>query len=504
MQGTSDPNRQLMDAVSLVGHLVRPNSIYALLGEHRTRLFPDELFSDLFGSATGRPSVPGDVVATVMVLAALENRSDREAIEALRSDLRWKVACGVALDYEGFHPTVLTLWRNKLRDSDRPRRIFEAVSEVIATSGVIASKTRRALDSTVLDDAVVRQDTIMQLVAQIRKVRRSIPALREIALVAHDYDNAGSKPMCAWGDPTDIERVLSELICDATELLNGAAELELDDDQADAIGLLGLVSCQDVEPADEPGRWRIARRSAPGRLVSVVDPDARHVHKTTSVYRDGFKAHIGVEPDTGLITAVDLSAGNAGDAVVGPDLIKHEPPGIEVLADSAYGSGEFRHHLAQRGDTAVVKPAYLRRAVPNGFSIDDFVVTPTTVSCPAKHSVALSSKGNASFGSRCEGCDLRNRCTTAAKGRSIHLHPHHELLAAARRQAQTPEFIELYRQYRPMVERSLAWLTRKARKVRYRGIERNRIGLAHRAAAINLVRLNNLGLQWRDNTWVVA
>ena len=88
---------------ALVGHLVAPGSVYAFLAEHRRRLFPDELFADLFPSGRGRPSVPADVVATVMVLQSLEGLSDREAAQALRTDLRWKVAAGLALDDEGFH-----------------------------------------------------------------------------------------------------------------------------------------------------------------------------------------------------------------------------------------------------------------------------------------------------------------------------------------------------------------------------------------------------------------
>ncbi len=86
------------------------------LAEHRQRLFPDELFADLFGSGRGRPSVPADVIATVMVLQALEGLSDRDAIAAVADEHRagrWPP--GGALHDEGFHPTVLTLWRNKLR-----------------------------------------------------------------------------------------------------------------------------------------------------------------------------------------------------------------------------------------------------------------------------------------------------------------------------------------------------------------------------------------------------
>jgi hypothetical protein len=60
-------------------------------------LFPDGMFADLLMSANGRPSVPADVVASAIVLQSLQGLSDREAIEALRCDLRWKVVCGLAL-----------------------------------------------------------------------------------------------------------------------------------------------------------------------------------------------------------------------------------------------------------------------------------------------------------------------------------------------------------------------------------------------------------------------
>jgi Transposase domain (DUF772) len=140
MQGSSDLNRTLLDAAALVGHLVPVGTVYGFLAEHRQRLFPDELFADLFASGRGRPSVPADVIATVLVLQSLEGLSDRDALQAVRTDLRWKVAAGLTLDDEGFHPTVLTLWRNKLRQSDRPERIFDAVRDVIAATGVLTAR----------------------------------------------------------------------------------------------------------------------------------------------------------------------------------------------------------------------------------------------------------------------------------------------------------------------------------------------------------------------------
>jgi hypothetical protein len=269
----------------------------------------------------------------------------------LQTDIAWKAAAGLALTDEAFHPTVLTLWRNKLRASKSPQRIFDAVRAVIAESGVIAGKNRRALDSTVLDDAVARQDTVTMLVDQIRRVRKLVPELASVWVREHNYD--GGRPPCDWADPADRDRLVSELVDDANELVWAAEDLELDPVQADAVALLALVAGQDVEPGDGPGQWRIARRTAPDRVISTVDPDARHAHKTRRAYRDGYKAHIAAEPDTGLITACDIGAGNAGDTDAAPDLIATEPAGTEVLGDSAYSAGQFRAHLAERN----MKPA---------------------------------------------------------------------------------------------------------------------------------------------------
>ena len=91
--------------------------------------------------------------------------SDREAIGRLRCDIRWKAAAGLGLCDGGFHPTVLTLWRARLRRSETPERIFDAVREVVDQSGVLSGRVRRVLDSTVLDDAVVTQDTVTMITA---------------------------------------------------------------------------------------------------------------------------------------------------------------------------------------------------------------------------------------------------------------------------------------------------------------------------------------------------
>jgi hypothetical protein len=495
-----------MDAAAWCRHLIADGSVYAFLADHRDELFPAELFADLVVQGRSHPSVPTQVVATVMVLQALEGLSDREAASALRRDIAWKVACGLRLDDEGFHPTVLVYWRARLRASQRPRRIFEAVRQVVEQTGVLRGRGRRVLDSTILADAVATQDTVTQLVAAIRRVRRLVPGARGVELATHDYDRPG-KPVCAWDDPQATQALVSGLVNDALALLAVVTDLELAVEQAEAVALLALVAGQDVEPGQRPGSWRIARRVAKDRVLSTVDPQARHARKTSAHRRDGYKAHIATEPETGLVTECALTAAATPDGPTGVGLLGAEQPGLEVLADSAYGGGETRAALRAAGHTQTIKPIPLQSAVPGGFTIHDFRIDRSAgmVRCPAGATAPITSSGQVSFARRCRGCPLHRRCTTAKGGRTIHLHPHEDELRAARRQAVTRSFQHSYRRWRPMVERSIAWLVADGcRRVPYRGIERNELWWSVRVAAVNLRRLLALGLARRDQSWVLA
>ena len=202
MLGRSDEQRELLDAESVAGHLLKSGSVFGFLATHRHELFPDEMFADLFPTGRGRPSVPADVMASVITLQALQGLSDSETVDAVTFDLRWKAACGLPVTAAAFHPTTLTYWRRRLAASDRPNRIFDAVKAVVAATGALAGKARRALDSTVLDDAVATQDTVTQLIGAIRRVRRDVPGAAQVIAErcsAHDYDDPG-KPAIAWDD----------------------------------------------------------------------------------------------------------------------------------------------------------------------------------------------------------------------------------------------------------------------------------------------------------------
>jgi len=533
MQGESDRQRELLDVESVAGHLLEPGSVFALLAEHRDRLFPSELFADLFPSGRGRPSIPGEVIASVIVLQALYGHSDREAVDALTFDLRWKAACGYAIDAKGFDSSTLTYWRKRLAASDRPQRIFEVLRDVIAETGAVAGKTRRALDSTVLDDAVARQDTVTQLVAQVRRVGREVPGAKDLitthctrlaALTGQGYDQTG-KPPIAWEDQAARDELVTALVEDALALLAALddqvgleAITKAGGKPAEAVALLALVAGQDVEPAEDSdgtdGRWRIARRTAPDRVISTVDTDTRHAHKTRERRQDGFKAHVVVEPDTGLTTMCELTKTNGpqnSDAAVGAGLVTTDPTiaedqPVEVLGDSAYASADMLHTLAGKQWMPLVKPWPIKPAVEGGFTIDDFTFDPDagTLTCPAGLIRTPSPKGTVTFGAACRGCPLREQCTTSASGRAVLLGEHHQLQREHRQRAADAGFQAVYRQHRPMVERSIAWLTKGARRVPYRGVEKNNHWLHHRVAALNLRRLLAMGLSIENGTWVLT
>jgi hypothetical protein len=533
MQGFERMDRQLADVAALAGHLIPAGSMFAFLAGHRGEVFPDAEYADLFAPpGKGRPSVPATQMAAVMTLQALHDYSDRETAEAVRFDVRWKAAVGAALDDPGFDPSTLVYWRKRIARSERPHRVNDAVRKVVEQTGVLKGRRRRAVDSTIVADAVATQDTVTQLIAAIRRVAREVPgAAGQIAAVCtgHDYSMPG-KPKIDWDDPAAKDALVSALVNDANTVVAAFADAELDEPAAAALALLALVAGQDVEPAEgsdgRDGRWRIARKVAADRVISVTDPDARHTRKSVEARRDGYRAHLAAEPGTGIITDEKLTGASGednSDAAVAAQFLAAAHPGqdpagpgpagapqdqpLAWYADSAYGTGELRDAIGRAGDTAVIKPRPLRPAIEGGFTLDDFTVSADdgTVTCPNGVTRPVTASRAVTFGAACRGCPLRARCTASKTGRNITLHQHHAILSAARR--DWPGQRQDYRQHRPNVERAIAQTaTVRGRRVklRYRGQAKNNAWLKTRTAALNLRNLIGKGLTRQPGTWALA
>ena len=239
-------------------------------------------------------------MAAVLTLQALHDYSDQETAEAVRFDVRWKVAIGAPLDDAGFDPSTLVYWRNRIAKSQRPHRINDAARTVVQETGILRGRRRRAVDSTILADAVATQDTVTQLVSAIRKVAREVPgAAGQVAAVCtgHDYSVPG-KPKIDWDDPAAREALVSALVNDANALVAALRPEDSGQPEAPAVALLALVAGQDVEPAggsDGTGGGADARNVAGDRVIPTVDPDARHTRKSPEARRDGYRAHLSAD-----------------------------------------------------------------------------------------------------------------------------------------------------------------------------------------------------------------
>lgn len=494
------------------GEKLSPTSIYTLLYREGGRLFADEMFADLFNDV-GRCCVPPRIVATTMVLQRAEGLSDREAVERFQYDLRWKHAAGgLDFDYPGFVHTVLVDMRARLRKSKRPDRIFEATLEVAKHAGLVGRK--RVIDSTALYDAVATQDTVTLIRSAIRGLLRaadeSLAAELRAALQRDDDYVAPGKPSCDWDDEKAREALVDALARDAHAVLLKLDGGQLETPLKEAAALVATVVGQDLEQGED-GTFRIARRVASDRVISTVDSQARHGHKTKARSFDGYKGHIAVDPDSEIITHSEVTPGNTGDSEVTDKLLgdvlnqpveANRAAGVEVYGDASYGTAENVEKLEAAGIEANLK-VQLPSAPKGMYSKEHFEIDigNETVRCPAGDVVAFTSKnggGVANFGARCAGCPLRQKCTGSKDGRTITVHPKEPTLKKARDRQKAPEWKQKYRSTRPKIERKFGHLMSRrhgGRRARVRGCARVRQDFVLLAAAANLKRLSVLSAQ---------
>ena len=511
--GRADRQVDLLDdATGFCEESLPENSIYRFLARERDRLFPDELFADLF-TDRGRRSVPPSVVATVMVLQRLEGQSDREAVDRYAFDVRWRYAAGVG----GYGP-------------GRWDRFAHTVS-------------------TPLYDAVATMDTVTLIRSALRGLLAAAAADAELAAAVRavlssgdDYASTG-KPQIDWDDPDVREELIDSRARDGFAVLAVLDGRELTEPVTRAATLLATVLGQDLEHDAADGAFRIARRVAKDRVVSTVDPDARHGHKTAARGFDGYKGHAAADPDSEIITATAVTPGNTGDATAAEDLIadllaeqtepsqtepsQTEPPvvkdstadaaeltaaGPTVYGDNAYGTGEFHRLL---GEAGIADRCKTQAPIAAGglFPKDRFDIDlgARMVRCPAGNTAGIRAArtggGTAYFGAMCAPCPLRAQCTTAAGGRTISIGPHEHALANARARQTDPAWIADYRSTRPKIERKLGHLMRHrhgGRRARVRGTERVDADFRLLAAAVNLARLAVLGLHGTAAGWAVT
>jgi hypothetical protein len=491
-------------------HLIEKNSFYAKLHDHGATWFRDDDFAEMY-SKRGRASVPPSLLVRALFLQNHDNVSDRELVNRIRFDLRYKYALDVPIDYEGFDPSLLTVFRARLLVHEKGQQLLDRSLQRAGESGLFSRDGEKlAVDSMPILGAAAVQDTWTLLRSGIRKVLQAIDEADRVVenFPVLKYKQEPGKPDIDWNDKAARKHYLAELVSDATCLLNAVEKGDLRDNAKvrQACALLHSVIDQDVEAGDDFGSPRIrkGKDATKNRIISTNDPDVRHGHKTSHNLFDGYKGHFIVSTGSELVTAVEVTPANVHDAEPLPsmlDLLKDIKVFPSVLfADCAYGGGDTRAEMAVRNvelmarvPTAPTTTCYPKES----FLLD---LNAMTATCPAGHTTCKVGSGTDEKGRKvsvfqfpavlCAACPLRTQCTSSASGgRQVRVNFHEELLQTARDRAVQPGFRQEMKQ-RLVVERVQAHLKRMGLKIaRYFGTRKVKLQAQLTAVAYNFKKV---------------
>ncbi|MGI8609756.1 MAG: IS1182 family transposase [Candidatus Dormibacteria bacterium] len=485
---------------------IDPKSFFGRFAAARPNLLRDEDFAHWYAEGKGRPSVPPSVVAGAFLLSLREGCSDREAEQRMRFDLRWKWSLGLGVHDSGCDHTSICVFRARLLAHGDEGELFKSLVQRAVDEGLLSKRAMQVMDSSPMLGAAAVQDTYKLIRTALHKLvkghEKSLPAAVRPALKR--YLKTG-KADIDWNDKAARQRELQQLVSDAELALQNLPEQADRPVAAASRALLQQVARQDVEEGEEGG-IRIRQGVAKDRVISTVDPDARHGHKSSAGRWNGYKKHVSVDPKAELITAVEVTAANVADGKVALDLLaQQQEVGLnprEAVADMAYAGAELRADAQAAGTTLVTRAAV--RAQGERFGKADFAIDceAGTVTCPAGQVATFNFRAGHSTEAvfavaTCAACPLASKCLSKpATGRAVGIHPHEDQLQAAAARRLRPDFDRIMRK-RPTVERKQAhWNAKGGRRSRYMGLSKTRLQAFWSAAMVNLERMMVLGVDF--------
>jgi len=471
MLGKEDKQTSFFDAGFICSHLMDKNSFYAKMRDCADKIITDDDFADIYCLDNGRPSVPPARLTKVLILQNYENLSDREALEMLRFDIRWKYA----LNYEGFDRSLLVYFRARLLINHKEKMVFKKSLELARETGLLKEKVDQVIDSTPMLGAGAVKDTYELLRDGIRKILSLMDKKKKsrINLSLKAYGKNDPKPKINWDDKKERQELLSLLVSDVKEVLShvDVNKEDVDNQLKDAANLLARIVSQDIEE-DKENKPKIKKGVAKDRVISTTDPEMRHGRKSRSGKFNGYKTHLIKDVDSDIITNIDVSPGNCPDGDMAEPLIDEASKAPPLKDTEKLNKEEFdvdvKNEKVVCPEGKVAEKCYKSKDA-EGKVVKTFVFSKEV----------------------CNTCPRKGECTSAKNtGRTVSVGPYEEYLQKIRGIQKTEEFKEIYNKRRPPVERKIAELIHHGlRKTRYIGKRKSRLQALFTAAAVNLKRI---------------
>jgi len=459
--------------------------------------FDDADFADLYEEGGRAPISPG-LLACISILQYLFRVSDRVAVSATVLWRDWRIALGVDVDWEGFDPTVLTRFRQRLGQSGMEERVFGRVLEVCREHGLVSGRRVRVDATHVVSDLarLQRADCLQEaLRVVVQSAEAGFSELWQVDEFMELFESYGVE--CWLGGGSSSAGRLRKLGRDGTRLLEligersvkGKATLEQLLEENFTVGESGEL--EPLERDDLPN----------DRIVTPHDPEARYGRKRDMSWQGG-KVHVTeTVSDEGpnVITDIHMTDPRREDSTVLPEVLERveaATPDVDtVIADGGYASGENSARAAESGVDLVTPPRpgnHRGLLSADAFDID---FDEQVARCPEGHlSTTWRAQKDRIFirfpAACCRACPRRSECTTSDQGRSLNLSPHYRQLQHDRSRAETDAFKDLYRR-RSGIEATIGKLVHShgLRRSRYRGATREAIHALLAATALNVTRL---------------
>jgi len=493
----------LYDRIVPVDHLLRK------INQVVDFSFIGKILKDRYNPDIGRPAEDPEFMLRLCLLQYIYNDSDRQVVENARLNLAYKYFLGLAVDAEVPDYTSISYFRIQRLGEEKFRSVLEQIVRQCIDKGLVKGK-RQIIDST----PIIANISLSSLTGLVRKCRENV--LKTIE--KQDIKIAENLGLKELSNPEQVkfastEEGLQKEIETAGKLLDSVtAELRVkklipNEELQKDLGLLEKAVADREEHAKD-------------KLLSPVDPDAR-MGKKTSKNWPGYKAHIVMEEETGIITGVETTPANATDGSQLKPMLKeqeevHSIKPKELTADKAYDWGENLESLANKQTVAnIALSKQVNHRNEGYFTVDDFLYDPenTKLMCPAGHistncysEILYNNKSGYAFqfkASLCNTCPLKPKCVKNKEGRRIYISYYEPYFRLARERLETEEGKQAYRN-RYKIEQKVADLTRYCglRRCRYRGLDRAHIHTLLSTTVCNIKRMVKLLWGKPDNYYL--